>query len=134
MVTALRAGATSFLPKTGSAEKLVPPLKAIHDGWTIVPPPVLAALLASTEEDEAPDPVLSNLTVEEGEVWQMITHGLTDEQIAERKACSDRTAKRFVHKLLKERLGGLSRVQAAARGGQIGLLDVPLGTDSVTKS
>lgn len=124
MTAALRAGATSFLPKSGSAEKLVGPLRVIADGWTIVPRPVLAALIV--DELVEPDPILKEMTPDEVEVWQMVAHGWTDDQIAEHRACSDRTAKRLIHKLLKVHLGGASRVQAAARGGKIGLLDIPL--------
>lgn len=123
MVAALKEGATSFLPKSGSAEKMIPPLQAIADGWSIVPRPVLAML---TTLEKEPDPILATVTPDELEVWSMITHGLTDDDIAAHRACSDRTAKRLVHNLLKVRLGGVTRVQAAARGGQLGLLAMPL--------
>jgi two-component system nitrate/nitrite response regulator NarL len=125
VVEALRAGAVGFLPKTADPECLVRPLLAVLDGWSVVPEPVLRALLdraGPTEEDG----VVGRLTADERRLWRLVAAGRGTVEIATTLHVSERTAKRLVAQLLR-RLGVATRVEAAALAGRVGLDQVAGG-------
>jgi DNA-binding NarL/FixJ family response regulator len=118
-VEALRAGASSFLPKTADPESLVGPLLAVLDGWSVVPEALLRGLLERTVPDEA-DGIAGQLTADERRLWRLIAAGAGTAEIATTLHVSERTAKRLVAHLLR-RLRVSTRVEAAALAGRVGL-------------
>jgi two-component system, NarL family, nitrate/nitrite response regulator NarL len=118
-VEALRAGASSFLPKTADPEALVQPLLAVLDGWSVLPEPLLRRLLerAAPGEEEG---IAGQLSADERRLWRLIAAGAGTVDIATALHVSERTAKRLVAHLLR-RLHVSSRVEAAALAGRVGL-------------
>jgi two-component system nitrate/nitrite response regulator NarL len=118
-VEALRAGASSFLPKTADPEALVQPLLAVLDGWSVLPEPLLRRLLerAAPGEEEG---IAGQLSADERRLWRLIAAGAGTVDIATALHVSERTAKRLVAHLLR-RLRVSSRVEAAALAGRVGL-------------
>jgi two-component system nitrate/nitrite response regulator NarL len=118
-VEALRAGASSFLPKTADPEALVEPLLAVLDGWSVLPEPLLRRLLerAAPGEEEG---LAGQLSADERRLWRLIAAGAGTVDIATTLHVSERTAKRLVAHLLR-RLRVSSRVEAAALAGRVGL-------------
>lgn len=119
-VDALRAGADGFLLKSSEPDELVPPLIALTSGVSIVPAPVMHALLdakASSGETR-----LAGLADEDIALLRLVAAGLESVEIAEHLHVSERTAKRLVAALLR-RIDVANRVQAAAFAGRVGLLD-----------
>jgi two-component system, NarL family, nitrate/nitrite response regulator NarL len=118
-VEALRAGASSFLPKTADPEALVQPLLAVLDGWSVLPEPLLRRLLerAAPGEEEG---ITGQLSADERRLWRLIAAGAGTVDIATALHVSERTAKRLVAHLLR-RLHVSSRVEAAALAGRVGL-------------
>jgi DNA-binding NarL/FixJ family response regulator len=119
-VDALRAGADGFLLKSSEPDELVPPLIALASGVSIVPAPVMHALLdakASSGETR-----LAGLTDEDIILLRLVASGLESVEIAEHLHVSERTAKRLVAALLR-RIEVANRVQAAAFAGRAGLLE-----------
>jgi two-component system nitrate/nitrite response regulator NarL len=119
VVEALRAGAVGFLPKTADPERLVRPLLAVLDGWSVLPEPVLRALLERAGRLEE-DGLLGRITADERRLWRLIAAGRGTVEIATALHVSERTAKRLVAQLLR-RLGVATRVEAAALAGRVGL-------------
>ncbi|TFV65383.1 response regulator transcription factor [Blastococcus sp. CT_GayMR20] len=118
-VEALRAGASSFLPKTADPEALVEPLLAVLDGWSVLPEALLRHLIeraAPTDGEGIP----GQLTADERRLWRLIAAGVGTMDIATTLHVSERTAKRLVAHLLR-RLRVSSRVEAAALAGRVGL-------------
>jgi two-component system nitrate/nitrite response regulator NarL len=116
---ALRAGASGFLPKSADPEKLVRPLLAVLDGWSVVPEALLRQLL----EDSAPtgdQGLLGRLTSDERRLWRLVADGVPTVDMATTLHVSERTVKRLVANLLR-RLGVTTRVEAAALAGRVGL-------------
>lgn len=118
-ISSLRAGADGFLLKSSEPELLVPPLLTLASGLSVVPRPLLAALLGATRPGQE---ALSRLSSAERDLLRLIARGLETTEISERLFVSERTAKRMVAALLR-RIGASNRVQAAALAGQYGLLD-----------
>ena len=119
-VEALRAGASSFLPKTADPEALVGPLLAVLDNWSVLPEHLLRHLLdrAAPQEHEG---LAVQLTADERRLWRLIAAGTATMDIATTLHVSERTAKRLVAHLLR-RLRVTSRVEAAALAGRVGLV------------
>jgi two-component system nitrate/nitrite response regulator NarL len=118
-VEALRAGASSFLPKTADPEALVQPLLAVLDGWSVLPEPLLRRLLERTAPGEE-EGIAGQLSADERRLWRLIAAGAGTVDIATALHVSERTAKRLVAHLLR-RLHVSSRVEAAALAGRVGL-------------
>jgi DNA-binding NarL/FixJ family response regulator len=120
-IAALRTGADGFLLKSSEPEELIPPLLAMAAGLSVVPQPVVSALLESwTRSGQR---AVSDLTGEEIDLLRLVATGLESLEIAERLHVSERTAKQKVAALLR-RIGAASRVQAAALAGRSGLVVV----------
>jgi DNA-binding NarL/FixJ family response regulator len=124
-VEALRMGADGFLLKSSEPDELVPPLIALASGLSVVPVPVLSALLETwTRSGQR---AVSDLTEEDVDLLRLIAAGLESIEIADRLHVSERTAKRLVAVLLR-RIGVANRLQAAALAGRCGLL-APMQSD-----
>jgi two-component system, NarL family, nitrate/nitrite response regulator NarL len=118
-VDALRAGADGFLLKSSEPDELVPPLIALASGVSVVPAPVMNALLdAKTTSGETR---LAGLGDEDIALLRLVAAGLESVEIAEHLHVSERTAKRLVAALLR-RIEVANRVQAAAFAGRAGVL------------
>jgi two-component system nitrate/nitrite response regulator NarL len=118
-VEALRAGASSFLPKSADPESLVGPLLAVLDGWSVLPEALLRRLLDREARTES-EGIAGRLTADERRLWRLIAAGVGTMDIATTLHVSERTAKRLVAQLLR-RLKVSSRVEAAALAGREGL-------------
>ena len=118
-VEALRAGASSFLPKSADPEALVGPLLAVLDGWSVLPEPLLRRMLERAVPGEQGG-IAGQLSADERRLWRLIAAGAGTMDIATTLHVSERTAKRLVAHLLR-RLRVANRVEAAALAGRIGL-------------
>lgn len=126
VLAAMQRGAVCFLPKCNEPDDLVIPMQLIVKGWTVVPQVVTRHLLFSSRPIHTEG--ARQLTEEQISIWCMISHGWTDDDIAQNLACSDRTAKRHVRDTIYV-LGAKNRVHAAALGGQAGsLMTDPIAT------
>ncbi|MGW0216607.1 response regulator [Micromonospora chokoriensis] len=114
-IEALRAGAEGFLPKTSEPEALLPPLRAVLDGWAVLPAALLHALLRPTHAT----PV--DLDGEERRLLRAIASGRNTVDIADELHVSERTVKRMTAALLRK-LRVSNRAEAAAFAGHTGLL------------
>ena len=122
-VEALRMGADGFLLKSSEPDELVPPLLALAAGHSVLPVPVLSALLDTW--GRSGQRAISDLADEDIDLLRLIAAGLESAEIAERLHVSERTTKQRVAVLLR-RIGVSNRLQAAALAGRCGLL-APVG-------
>jgi len=117
VLAALRAGAQGYLPKTSEPDELLPPLQAVLDGWAVLPPALLEALVRPTREmHRVPD-----LSPDERRLWQLVARGHSTVDIALNLHVSERTVKRLTASLL-HKLRVSSRTEAAALAGRVGML------------
>jgi two-component system nitrate/nitrite response regulator NarL len=117
-VQALQAGAEGFLPKSSDPADLLQPLLAAMDGWVVLPPDLLHAVMAELPGRRR---MTESLADPERDLLQLIAAGATTSEIATKLHVSERTVKRQTATLLRK-LRVSTRAEAAALAGHAGLL------------
>jgi DNA-binding NarL/FixJ family response regulator len=137
---ALRAGASGFLLKDVTAERLFDAVRVVAAGDALLAPSVTRRLIAEfasrralpgnpgVAAAKAPTghwPALGSLTPRETEVLRLIAEGLSNTEIAKRLVVTEETVKTHVSRILAK-LGLRDRTQAVVAAYESGLV-VPGG-------
>ncbi|MFI6521923.1 response regulator [Spirillospora sp. NPDC050679] len=124
---ALVAGASGFLLKDVTAERLFDAVRVVAAGEALLAPNVTRRLIGEFARlrPRPPSPVLSALTPRETDVLRLVAEGLTNAEIAARLVVGEETVKTHVSRLLRK-LGLRDRVQAVVTAYESGLV-VPRG-------
>lgn len=122
---ALSAGASGFLLKTDSPERIVSTIRAIAAGEFSLGPQTTQQLVAhylrgSRPTSDARDP-LAELTSREREVFGLVAAGLSNAEVAERLFVGEGTVKTHVARILMK-LGLRDRVQVVVFAHRQGLV------------
>ncbi|WP_344140045.1 response regulator transcription factor [Luedemannella flava] len=122
---ALRAGASGFLLKRSSPERLIDAVRTLAAGDALIDPTVtrdLVAQFVARVPVAAPErALLDQLTDREAQVLRLIAEGRSNEEIAELLVIAESTAKTHVKRILAK-IGARDRAQAvvlAYRGGLV---------------
>jgi DNA-binding NarL/FixJ family response regulator len=123
---ALRAGASGFLLKDASADKLAEAVRVVAAGDALLAPGITRRLIAefSRLDDRPRAPLkerVGGLTERETEVLALIAQGLSNAEIAERLVVAEQTVKTHVGRILVK-LGLRDRTQAAVFAYESGLV------------
>ena len=121
---ALRAGASGFLLKHSSPEKLIEAIRVAAAGEALLAPSVTTRVVAEFARQPASKPAptaLSELTEREREVLDLMAQGLSNAEIAARLYVSEATVKTHVTRLLMK-LGLRDRVQAVIFAYESGIV------------
>jgi DNA-binding NarL/FixJ family response regulator len=123
---ALRAGASGFLLKDVTAERLFDAVRVIAAGDALLAPTVTRRLIGEFVQQHprpsASDPsALAELTPRETEVLQLIAEGLSNPEIATRLVVTEETIKTHVSHVLRK-LGLRDRTQAVITAYESGLV------------
>jgi DNA-binding NarL/FixJ family response regulator len=125
---ALRAGASGFLLKDVTAERLFDAVRVIAAGEALLAPAVTRRLIS--EFALRPEPAmpsaasatgLAALTPRETEVLRLVAEGLSNAEIAARLVVTDETVKTHVSRVLNK-LGLRDRTQAVVTAYESGLV------------
>jgi DNA-binding NarL/FixJ family response regulator len=129
---ALSAGASGFLLKEVTAERLFEAVRVVAAGEALLTPAVTRRLIAEFARLRPPAPratvPLRELTPRETEVLRLVAAGLSNAEIAHRLVVSDETVKTHVSRMLTK-LGLRDRTQAVVAAYESGLV-VPGRTDT----
>jgi len=122
---ALRAGASGFLLKDVTAERLIDAVRIIAAGQALLAPTVTRRLIDEfamrpTRRLEAA-PVLDELTQRETEVLQLLAAGMSNAEISGRLIVTEETVKTHVSRILNK-LGLRDRTQAVIAAYESGLV------------
>ena len=117
VVSAMRAGAIGYLPRTASVEVLIQTIRAAAQGHLTLSAAASARLV---EELRAPAQEPEHLTARELEVLASVAEGLSNKQIAWQFHISEKTVKSHVSTILSK-FGLESRTQAALHATRVGL-------------
>ncbi|MBB5872707.1 DNA-binding NarL/FixJ family response regulator [Allocatelliglobosispora scoriae] len=121
---ALRAGASGFLLKDTSPERLFAAITAIAGGDMLFAPTVVRRLIeanAPAERPLKPAPALDVLTGREREVLLLVARGLSNAEIALELFLSEATVKTHLNRLMSK-LALSSRAQAVVVAYETGLV------------
>ena len=109
----LRAGAKAYLLKDAPRDDLLKCVRAVHEGQTIIPPPIAAKL--------ADRLATSGLTRREIQVLQLVADGKGNKEIAVALSISEGTVKTHVSSILAK-LDAADRTQAVTIALKRGIL------------
>jgi DNA-binding NarL/FixJ family response regulator len=122
---ALRAGASGFLLKDVTAERLFDAVRVIAAGDALLAPGVTRQLISEFAQrptaKRQPLLALEELTPRETEVLQLVAEGLSNSEIARRLIVTDETVKTHVSHVLNK-LGLRDRTQAVVTAYETGLV------------
>ena len=127
---ALRAGASGFLLKRASPERLIDGVRVVAAGEALLDPAVTRALIqrhlerrrlrqASTREEQD---TLHELTQRERQVLALVGQGRSNQEIADLLVIAESTAKTHVKRILAK-IGARDRAQAVVFAYQSGLIN-----------
>lgn len=121
---AVRAGASGFLLKDATAERLVEAVRMVAEGAVLLAPAVSRQLVASRFADQPParpEPAAArDLSPREREVLLELARGRSNAEIAEALVVSPETVKSHVAEVLRK-LGLRDRIQAVVYAYEHGL-------------
>jgi DNA-binding NarL/FixJ family response regulator len=120
---ALRSGASGFLLKDVTAERLFDAVRVVASGDALLAPAVTRRLIGEFARlQPAPPPErLDELTAREIEVLRLVAEGLSNREIAERLVVGEETVKTHVSRVLMK-LGLRDRTQAVVTAYESGLV------------
>jgi DNA-binding NarL/FixJ family response regulator len=125
---ALRAGASGFLLKDVTAERLFDAVRVVAAGEALLAPAItrrliseFASLRPKAADQPAPATAIGELTHRETEVLRLLAEGLSNPEIAGRLVVTEETVKTHVSRVL-HKLGLRDRTQAVVLAYESGLV------------
>ncbi|WP_051940680.1 response regulator [Phaeacidiphilus oryzae] len=125
---ALRAGASGFLLKDVTAERLFDAVRVVAAGDALLAPSVTRRLISEFARTRpvpggpsAPPPALDALTPRETQVLRLVAEGLSNPEVAARLVVTEETVKTHVSRVLAK-LGLRDRTQAVVIAYESGLV------------
>jgi DNA-binding NarL/FixJ family response regulator len=120
---ALKAGASGFLLKDVTAERLFDAVRVIAAGEALLAPGVTKRLIREFAQlrPKANTAVLEGLTPRETQVLRLMAEGLSNPEIADRLVVTEETVKTHVSRVLNK-LGLRDRTQAVVTAYESGLV------------
>ncbi len=119
LFAAIMAGAAGYVLKQIASTDLVDAVRRVAAGQSLLDPAVTHRVLERLRSgpDTEPDE-LSELTMQERKILELIAEGLTNRQIAERIFLAEKTVKNYVSSILMK-LGLERRTQAAVLASKL---------------
>jgi len=125
---ALRAGASGFLLKDATAERLFEAVRVVAGGEALLAPAITRRLISEFARTRPPTgpaaaapAALAALTPRETEVLRLVAEGLSNPEIAARLVVTEETVKTHVSRVLAK-LGLRDRTQAVVAAYESGLV------------
>ena len=120
---ALRSGASGFLLKDVTGERLIEGVRLVADGSMLLGPQVTRRLVDDFAARAArrPSPALDTLTSRETDVLLAVARGLSNAEIADALVIGEQTVKSYVSEVLRK-LGCRDRVQLVIAAYESGLV------------
>jgi DNA-binding NarL/FixJ family response regulator len=114
ILSAFRAGAAGYIPKTSNKKVMVAALRLVAEGGRYVPPEVLAEADTPTKASAG---LRLELTGRQFEVLRLLLEGYTNQRIAKELAIAESTVKQHA-KAVYEALGASTRAEMLVAAGR----------------
>ncbi len=126
MLSSIEAGVSGYVVKSEAAADIVEAVRRVAAGEMLIPPTILAGLLARqrrrAERAVRRRELKERLTARENEILQLLARGVENRAIADRLGISIATVRVHVQKVI-EKLGAHSRLEAVVRANDHGLIE-----------
>lgn len=123
VIDAVRSGASGYLLKDTPRDRLITAVKDTVEGRSHVDPAVAGKLLSRLANAPAPlaaSPLADALNEREQEILRLMTHGMSNAEIAKRMHLSEGTVRNYASSIF-DKLGVEDRVQAVVLAIKFGL-------------
>jgi DNA-binding NarL/FixJ family response regulator len=124
MLQAMKNGARGYLLKSASSQEVMQAIRVVHEGGMFIEPGLTSAIvyeirrLSGSAPANQPNRVLSEKEIE---ILRYVAAGMSNKEIAEKLAYSEKTVKNYLS-LIFQKLGIRDRTQAAIFALRQGLL------------
>ncbi len=124
MLQAMKNGAKGYLLKSASSQEVMQAIRIVHEGGMLIEPELTSAIVHEFRRLSGSTPTnqLNNtLSEKEIEILRYVAAGMSNKEIAEKLAYSEKTVKNYLS-LIFQKLGIRDRTQAAILALRQGLL------------
>lgn len=127
VLDAVRAGASGYLLKGATADKIVDAIKEVHRGGSVIQPNLARRLLRHFKVEPAADlqreePPMRKLSDREQEILQLIAKGVSNAEAAQMLGVSRATVRTHLEHIY-QKLEVTNRVEAVTEGIRKGLIN-----------
>lgn len=128
VIEAVKAGASGYLLKGTSIEKIVEAIKEVRSGGTVIQPTLARRLLRHfrTEEPRAEQPISHSppLSEREKQILKLIAQGVSNNEAAQALGISKATIRTHLEHIY-QKLEVSNRVEAVTEGIRKGIIKIP---------
>ncbi len=124
MLQAMKSGAKGYLLKSASSREVAQAIRTVHAGGMLIEPVLTGAIVSEfrrLSDAHAAGQYINELTEKEIEIIRYVATGMSNKEIAEKLAYSEKTVKNYLS-IVFQKLGIRDRTQAAIFALRHGLL------------
>ncbi len=129
VIHAIKAGASGYILKGTSAERMLYAIKSVHEGGSFIQPSLAKALLKfftepiSEESDDFEGDTIVKLTPREIEILQLIAKGFSNSEVATMLKISRSTIRTHLEHIY-QKMDVTNRVEAITEGYKRGIIEL----------
>ncbi|MBN2694083.1 response regulator transcription factor [bacterium] len=129
VIHAIKAGASGYILKGASAERILYAIKSVHEGGSFIQPSLAKALLKFFTEPSKDnnnifeEETIINLTPREIEILQMIAKGFSNSEVASMLKISRSTIRTHLEHIY-QKMDVTNRVEAITEGYKRGIIEL----------